>query len=194
MQITGYVDRKKLEGIVINKLDKLGITYKDYPIDPFEIIKSEGILLQQTPIDNDNIKGMLVNGPNISGIIINSNRCDVSQRFTAMHELSHYWYHPRKSRIVCFEEYAFQKRGLEWQANNAAAYALMPSDLIIEIYDYCNGDLNYMCSFFKVGRDSITYRIAELNLNPRINFETRYPDSRDYRFEALECNWLYGGL
>jgi len=168
--IEGFIEPTRLERMVYDKLKEIGITDADYPINPYEIIKGEGILLFEESFEDDDIRGILVNRQYKSGIIINSNRCEVSKRFIAAHELSHYWFHPRKTKTICLEDYSKSKKGIEWQANNAAAYALMPSKMVTELYDYCNGDVNYMCNFFKVAKDSMEYRIENLKLMPRIPF------------------------
>jgi len=192
--IEGYIEGKRLEGIVYEKLKELGLWNTNYSIDPFKIIESEGIVLKEDTFDNNDIKGMLVNGDNFSGIIINSNRCETSKRFIAMHELCHYWFHPRSQQTVCFEDYSKLKRGIEWQANNAAAYALMPSERVIDIFDYCDGNLHYMCNYFKVGKDSMSYRIKELKLQKSVDTNFKYIVNHDINFNMLENSWLYGGL
>lgn len=194
MTIEGFIEPKELECIVYDKLSSLGIRDIDYPIDPFEIIKNEGILLKEIPFDDNNIKGMLVIGDNISGIAINSNRCEVSKRFIATHELSHYWYHPPHPRTVCLEDYPIVRKGIEWQANNAAAYALMPSNMVVELYDYCNGSINYMCDFFKVARDSMEYRIKELKLKPHVNIIYGQNSCRNYGLNIIGQSGIGGWL
>ena len=193
MAIDGYIKSNDLERMVYRKLKEKGITKFDYPINPFELIENENIILQEIPFDDCNIRGMLVHGENVSGILINANRSLVSKRFIAMHELSHYWFHPKKSKTICFEEYSQSRKGAEWQANNAAAYALMPSELLLELYDYCDGNLGYICKELKVSRDSLSYRLNELKPSkaPANNISRGQPDNE---LAALEYNWLYGGV
>lgn len=171
LTIRGFIEAEELELIVYENLKRKGITLNDYPIDPYELIKNEGILLQETNIQDSNIRGMIVHGENATGILINSNRCPVSKRFIAMHELSHHWFHPHDAERVCFEKYRKLKKGIEWQANNAAAYALMPTEVLTDLYDYCNGNLNYMCKKLEVSMDSLNYRLADLKLKPRIQIK-----------------------
>ncbi|BCN32075.1 ImmA/IrrE family metallo-endopeptidase [Anaeromicropila herbilytica] len=193
MTIRGYIGSNQLEKLVYFKLKSLGITEDDYPLDPYLLIEKENIMLQFSPFDDDNIRGMLVHGPNISGILINSNRNDASKRFIAAHELSHYWFHPHESRTVCFEHYKETTRGIEWQANHAAAYALMPSKILKEAYAYCEGDIPFLCDYFGVSKDSITYRIKELGLKKK---QHRYQihDDNDLVLNFLENEWLYGDI
>lgn len=196
MTIRGYISITDLERLVNKKLYDIGITSEDYPIDPFELIHNENILLQETPFDNMNIRGMTVNGNNLSGIMVNSNYGFYARRFIAMHELSHFWFHPHKTKRVCLEEYSKLKRGEEWQANNAAAIALMPADIVTDLYYYCDGDIEYMCEYFRVGKDSMKYRLESLSLTkPKITTsESSFICfGRDPMLNALENHWLYGG-
>lgn len=198
MTISGFVDSAVLEQMVYDKLHEIGICKEDYPIDPYNLIKNEGIILKEEKLKDENIKGMIVYGPNKTGILINANRCYVSRRFIAMHELCHYWFHPRNTKRVCFEEYKAISKGIEWQANNAAAYALMPRDLIIELYEHFYGDIIIMADWLKVSAESLKYRITELKLKPIKNPFTANRVSKDYFADTellnVENYWLYGGL
>lgn len=195
LTIRGYISVTDLERLVMGKLNHIGITLEDYPIDPFELIYNENIVLQETSFDNINIRGMTVNGDNLSGIIINSNYGICARRFIAMHELSHFWFHPRKTKRVCLEEYSRLKRGEEWQANNAAAIALMPADIVKDLYVHYDGNFEFLCEYFKVGKDSMRYRLERLKL---IKPEEKQSEPRFILFDrepalnALENRWLYG--
>jgi Zn-dependent peptidase ImmA (M78 family) len=193
MAISGYIGTNQLEKLVKYKIKSLGVTEDDYPLDPYLLIEKENILLQFTPFDNDDIRGMLVHGPSLSGIMINSNRSDTSKRFIAAHELAHYWFHPHEGKTVCFEHYSDRSRGIEWQANHAAAYALMPSKMLIESYEYCEGDLSFLCDYFQVSKDSLNFRLKELGLKKKVNRYQIY-DENDLVLNLLEDEWLYGGL
>lgn len=194
LTIKGYIETGDLERLVYDKLKSKGISKKSYPINPFDLIASENIILSETTFDNDSIRGMIVHGENASGILINTNRSLYSKRFIAMHELSHHWFHPRNTKILCIDEYIAKKKGIEWQANNAAAYALMPSELVIEVCDYCYGDIDYMCEFFKIGKGSMTYRLQELKLNKKYSRKLHYEADVDETFNMLENYYLFGGL
>jgi len=166
--INGFISPDDLEKLVENKLLSIGITKDDYPINPFELIKNEGIILVEQHFDNPDIKGMLVNGPERSGIILNNNRCVQSMKFAGMHELSHFWHHPKQEQRVCFEKYSTDYKGMEWQANNAASYALMPKDIIIDLYDYSFGDLDYIAHYLDVSKEALSYRIKDIGL-PKVH-------------------------
>lgn len=162
--IKGYIALEKLELEVYEKLKQIGINKGNYPINPYNLIIKENIILNEMPFDNQNIRGMIAYGPNCTGIVINSNRSYVSRRFIAMHELSHYWFHPHETRKLCLEHYNEEHKSVEWQANNAAAFALMPTDIVLEVYNYYCGDIYCMASFFKVSLDTMIYRIKTLKL------------------------------
>lgn len=198
LTIKGFIKPEALEQIVYDKLHEIGIRKEDYPINPYELIEKEKIILQEVPLDSQDIKGMIVYGPNKTGILINANRNYVSRRFIAMHELCHYWFHPKEAKRVCFEEYQSRSRGIEWQANNAAAYALMPKELVIELYDHYFGDINAMADWLKVSVESLKYRVNELKLKPIKNPFAFTQVSNNYFVDtellSLENHWLYGGL
>lgn len=166
--INNFVEPAKLEVLVESKLRQHGITYYDYPFNPYDIIHAEGIILQEIPLENENIRGMIVHGPNATGILINKNRSYVSKRFIAMHELSHHWFHPHDSKIVCFEEYQSKYKGIEWQANYAAACALMPRKLVSELLYMYDGDITGISEWFCVSMESLMYRISVLGFEHRI--------------------------
>jgi Zn-dependent peptidase ImmA (M78 family) len=192
--IRGYIEPESLEKVVAEKLTEIGIKECDYPFNPYTLINNENIELKEVPIDNDKIKGMIVHGPNCTGILINSNRCFVSRRFTAMHELSHHWFHPHETQIVCFDDYTQQFEGREWQANHAAAYALMPTKLVIELYKEYYGDIDCLCSILKVSPESLGYRINEIGMEKLQPKKYFYNVSHSQDFLVAEGQWLYSGL
>lgn len=196
MTIKGFIEPDVLEQAVYRKLKDKGIEKNDYPINPYVLIDNEGIILQETKFDNNNIRGMIVHGPNKSGILINANRSYVSRRFIAMHELCHYWFHPKETKRICFEEYKIKAKSIEWQANNAAAYALMPRDIVLDLYDYYNGAKEPIADWLKVSVESLTYRLDELGLktgSEKFYTPTSFFES-DPTLIAWESSWLYGGL
>lgn len=154
----GYVHIKELEYKVMNKLNSLGINESDYPINPYKIASDEGIILQEIDFENEDIKGMIMYVDDKAGIAINKNRSFVSRRFTAMHELAHYWFHPHKNHILCLDSYLDEKHMYEWQANNAAAIALMPRNLFMSVFIKFNGNKDEICNFFKVSSQQFEYR------------------------------------
>ncbi|SFR78485.1 ImmA/IrrE family metallo-endopeptidase [Anaeromicropila populeti] len=160
--INGYITPKELEQMVTHKLESLGITEEDYPLCPFKLIARENILLYEESFLNENIRGMLVHGPNISGIIVNKNRSNYSKRFIAMHELSHYWFHPHIAKYMCLEETRITERGIEWQANQAASYALLPQNLLEQKFYEFSKCTQKLSSFFEVSEQCIIYRLQNI--------------------------------
>jgi len=165
--ISDYVEPEELERIVCAKLKELGITKGEYPINPYDIIYNENIYLKTETFQCTDIKGMLINGESMSTIILNSNRTEDSIRFTAMHELFHFWYHPKMPHRICCEDYFNLTKGVEWQANNAAAYALIPYELLLDKHFEFNGDIPKLCSFFKVSKLCMTNRISNIKIPTR---------------------------
>lgn len=194
LTLKNYIEADDLEDIVNKLLFSKGVTYNNYPFNPFRLIEDEKIIYREESFDDDNIRGVLLNAPNRSGILINSNRCLRSKRFIATHELMHYWFHPKYDRVVCFEKYDELRKGKEWQANHAAACALMPSYLMYDTFESSCGNIDYMCNFFQVTKEAMMYRMNTLNLI-RYEYESDYifyKESIDNTLRLLESNWLYG--
>lgn len=183
--INGFVQYNDLEKIVEEKLKTIGITELDYPLDPYKIILGEGIILNEVPFDNDNIRGMLVHGDNASGIIINKNRSDESKKFIAMHELAHHWFHPHNQRIVCMDNYIDSNRGYEWQANNIASFALVPRKQLMWYNDRFNGDISIIAKAFGVSPCCIKYRLDK--------YQKIYDDYFELAFNIYNERRLYYG-
>ena len=157
--IKGYVTYEELECIVNAKLKEIGITDKDYPLNPYQLIINEGIELYEVGYDNANIRGFIVYGNNVTGISINKNRSFASKKFIAMHELCHHWFHPHEHRMICLDNYIDSNKGMEWQANNAASIALVPRHLLLKYsFIYC-GDIELLAQFFGVSKSCIEYRL-----------------------------------
>jgi Zn-dependent peptidase ImmA (M78 family) len=193
--IDGFIQPSDLEQLVYEKLLEKGITDNDYPINPYKLINDENILLLERHFDNSALKGVIMYGITDIAITINSDRCYVSRRFTAMHELSHYWFHPRVNHTFCLDTYKIDFSDKEWQANNAAAYALMPTNIVKELFDLTDGNVDKMCETLKVSSESLKYRINEIGLS-RSPKKNSFFVSSNYcpELSFLESQWLYGGL
>lgn len=194
--IKGYIAPNDLEKIVIDKLKNLGITESDYPLNPYRLILDEGIILQEELFDNENIRGMIVHGENATGILINGMRSRESKNFIAMHELSHHWFHPHSTQRICLENYVDRNKHYEWQANNAAAYALMPTKLLSRLFFECGGNIECLCDFFNVGRDTMTYRLNKTNFFVSNSFcasQSFCIDFKEFKAKAAKNKWVFGG-
>ncbi len=162
--IRGYIEYNRLERVVLNKLKEIGITEKDYPLNPFDLIKKEGIHLQEIDYDEPDIRGMIVFGNNATGISINKNRTYKSKVYIAMHELSHFWFHPHNTDYICVNDYIERNSDKEWQANNAASLALMPTNILTKLYSECNGDISCISDYFNVGIRAVKYRLQKIQI------------------------------
>lgn len=194
MTIDGYIQPEDLEHQVYKKLTAIGITDNDYPINPYALIKNEGIILLERAFSNAALKGVIMYGSEATAIAVNSNRCFVSKRFAAMHELIHFWFHPRINENICIETYKEDYADKEWQANNAAAYALMPKDIVLKLFATYDGDIHTMSNILKVSSESLKYRIKELGLRTTQRRYFSFYNNPDPGLIALENSFLYGGL
>lgn len=163
MTFERYISKKTLYTTVDKKIRSLGITHSDYPLDSIKIAKmfEPNIIIEYHKFKSFSICGMLYKGNNISTIYLNSLRSCKGHNFDCMHELVHYWFH-NPADIICCDKSISQHKGREWQANEAAAQALMPVDLFLKKHYEYNGDRSKLSDFFYVGETSIDYRIKNL--------------------------------
>jgi RNA polymerase subunit RPABC4/transcription elongation factor Spt4 len=83
-----------------------------------------------------------------------------------MHELLHYWLHPAGEHLCYDSNFIFQNKGIEWQANEGTAQALMPEKLFMKMYIYYSGNINNLSDYFIVSKIAVEYRIKNLKLFP----------------------------
>lgn len=191
--IKGYIDYGALEHKVLKKLKQLGITEKDYPLNPYELISHEGIILQEIDYEDINIRGMIVFGSNVTGISINQNRTSKSKNYIAMHELSHYWYHPHHTDFVCIDDYINHNNDKEWQANNAASLALMPTKIFSKLFCECGGDLSCLSDYFNVSISAVKYRKEKMQIiSKNINYNGYNIDFKRFTEITYQERLLYG--
>nr|DAF69099.1 MAG TPA: IrrE protein [Bacteriophage sp.] len=191
--LKGYIEYNKLEKIVLNKLKDIGITEKDYPLNPFELIEREKIILQEIDYDETDIRGMIVFGNNVTGISINKNRTYKSKVYIAMHELSHFWFHPHNTEYICVNDYIERNSDKEWQANNAASLALMPTNILKKLFCESGGNLECISDYFNVGISAVRYRLQKLQMsqNDIISYGQNI-DLRTFAEKTYAEHLLYG--
>ncbi len=99
------------------------------PLDPVELAGRLGIKVSVYPFDSKRFSGALLRGANHSEIIISASRSPEGRRFTAAHELVH-WYLHAGATFWCSDT---KPTALEWQANAGAAELLMPYRLVLPV-------------------------------------------------------------
>lgn len=171
MTFQRYISKNDLYDTVDKKIRSLGITYNNYPINSISLAKGikDNIIIEYHKFKSFSICGMLYKGDNISTIYLNSLRSGKGHNFDCMHELMHYWFHDSQD-IICCDKSISQHKGREWQANEAAAQALMPVELFLQKYHEYSGNISKLSDFFNVGETSIEYRIKNLK-----NEISKYP-------------------
>lgn len=164
VQIRGYVKRDDLYSLVDMKIKDLGIKTEDYPINTIELIDAYipnlSVVIEE--FEAKAVCGILYKGRRKSKICLNSLRDDKGKNFDCMHELIHFWFHPPATRWCIYDRVVNQHRGIEWQANEGAAQALMPRELFIEKYYEFKGNQDRLSDFFFVGKHAVQYRITNL--------------------------------
>jgi Zn-dependent peptidase ImmA (M78 family) len=168
--------KEQLYTFINKKLEELGISHSDYPLDSIKIAEShKNLSVEFLNFQTTNIGGVIYKGDVISAIGLNPLRSKKGQNFDCMHELIHYWLHPMDS-IICYDEnFISQDKEIEWQANEGAAQALMPEKLFLEKYKLYSGDIEALSDFFFVGEQAVKFRIENLGLQKveRINLSEK---------------------
>ncbi|WP_431891385.1 ImmA/IrrE family metallo-endopeptidase [Cellulosimicrobium funkei] len=108
-------------------LNELGVDQSG-PIDPFEAIEDAGLVLSFRPLTD--LLGAILPGPP-AGVLINSARPPALQRYTAAHELGH-WFMDRDALSLDTPESVLGDHGdaREVNAQVFAAHFLMPLELL----------------------------------------------------------------
>lgn len=184
---------------VINRLAVDVLNQRDIlkaPIDVFGLIEELDIDLHFETME-DNLSGMIkIHGNGQALIVINQRHHRNRQRFTAAHELGHYFMHARQGVDTDFVDYSFRKgasyngssekfkqfnrdeqsatgkREEEVEANRFAAALLMPKELIVKTAMRLNldltdeGDLSRLALKFKVSDMAMTHRLATIGYSP----------------------------
>lgn len=141
--------------------------------DIFSLLESQGIFVVISPIDSSSeLSGAFYydSETDQSNILINSNRSNGHQRFTAAHEFCHHLL-DRKTQPVIVEKDS-NKSNLEKRANSFAANFLMPSDGISYYIQnvlkttskkLSDENLAKLREEFGVSWSALLYRLSSLN-------------------------------
>ena len=159
-------EREELEEITISKLREIGIRNSDYPLNSIEIAEKLGLVVRRQQFIEASICAMLVLGTENTGIIYNSNRTKASQNMSVMHELFHYWHHPKKNYVCSNKLNAYGWK--EWQANNGAAICMMPTQMVIDKYHEYDGYYKDLKKCFNVSSEALKYRLESLGLEVKM--------------------------
>lgn len=192
--LDSFIEKEELYKLVDNKLKALGIDYTDYPLISENLVANvhgEKLVVDTTAFPSTAMGGILYKDPEDrrSYIALNSKKSRQSRNFDCMHELIHYWFHPPTPNF-CFDiDQIHQDKGVEWQANEGAAQALMPEKLFKIKYIHCRGDKNELSNFFFVSTQAIEYRINNLKLYDLIDLRRIGKKSHDvYCFKCGNPN------
>lgn len=166
--MTNNITPVSLANITLQKIKKQKGKI-EFPIDPFELLKENNVLIAF--FDFDNLEGIILNDEdNVSIVGINRLRPHTRQRFTAAHEYCHYIKDLRKNineinRIDCMIS---SDEEIEKFANKFASELLMPMYKLKELCENYKNDKGYIdfenvliiSNFFAVSFESCLYRIA----------------------------------
>lgn len=154
----------------------------------FDIMNQRDIKFKELNENDDEFCGVYIVLNNVKMIFVNSNLYPPRKNFTIAHELGHHFLaHPlQDGAIICNKEIIFgnNKSEFEKEADFFAACFLMPEKLVrqkveelkedyskqLDIHDSTDKQLinseiiNRLCDLFKVSKESMRYRLEELNI------------------------------
>ena len=162
-----YTDPEKMAADYL--MSVFGQQKIQYPINPFALMKREGILFKF--MDSHNLEGVYIpanSEDDIPVVGINYNRNITRQRFTAAHELCHHF--KDADRPISCPINGSKNDKIEKFADRFASSLLMPfSELKTQIEIYrknrkdtylCFDDILHISHFFGVSFQACLYRIA----------------------------------
>ena len=138
-----------------------------FPIDPFKLLKDNGILVSFS--DFENLEGIILNDEDDVTIVgINRARPWSRQRFSAAHEYCHFIKDLKKNGVHKIECLSGSKSDIERFADKFASELLMPNYKLKELCEkYKNNDgyvefdsIVYIAEYFGVSFESCVYKIA----------------------------------
>tara|TARA_R110002051_G_scaffold60578_14_gene111093 strand:+ start:4223 stop:5347 length:1125 start_codon:yes stop_codon:yes gene_type:complete len=145
-----------------NALNELGVD-QSLPVDPFEAIEDTGLVLSFQPM-KELLGAILPGAP--GGVLINSARPASLQRYTAAHELGH-WYMDQDVLSIDTQDSVlghYHGEGRELNAQVFAAHFLMPLELLhpaARRYGIKRGVLAHPEQVYQTARDMhVSYEAA----------------------------------
>lgn len=138
-----------------------------FPIDPFKLLKDNGILVSFSNFEN--LEGIILNAEDDVTIVgINRARPWSRQRFSAAHEYCHFIKDLKKNGVHKIECLSGSKSDIERFADKFASELLMPNYKLKELCEkYKNNDgyvefdsIVYIAEYFGVSFESCVYKIA----------------------------------
>ena len=154
-------NRKTLLKLLQEKMHSSGYVHATcFPVDPWRIAREEGIEVVVCPLGT--VTGMLYSDRWLTRIRLDSNvRSLARRRYTLMHELIHYWFHPPGTY---FELPGTETSIYEIQANHGAAEALMPDWAVKEVGTSLGYDVGRLAQTFGVSRKAMEIRLEKLGI------------------------------
>lgn len=166
--LTPYLTKKELYqeiDAIRSRLPYIPKSLKVYQLQLQQMFSDLHIV--QKELDSKKLSGMLLRSE-ISLIILNSSRNEISQRFTLTHEMIHYFLHKGTGQFFCQDD---DFSPFEWQANEGAAELLVPYRLFLPLAARYHAILQTNRKFalrtlaqqFGVSLTIISYRLKSLS-------------------------------
>lgn len=175
------VNKKRARKAAQKILEEFSMSKVPIPVD--RIAKKLGAIIRYSPMDNEELSGMIFVKNDIPIIGVNALHHPNRQRFTIAHELGHFVLHRAEierevhidtkfSGLMRDQKSADGIDDLEIEANSFASELLMPLNIISQVIDEVVGDqvfdiesdplLDEIAAKFKVSRQAMQLRLMAL--------------------------------
>ena len=175
------VNKKRARKAAQKILEEFSMSKIPIPVD--RIAKKLGAIIRYSPMDNEELSGMMFVKNDIPIIGVNALHHPNRQRFTIAHELGHFVLHRAEierevhidtkfSGLMRDQKSADGIDDLEIEANSFASELLMPLNIISQVIDEVVGDqvfdiesdplLDEIAAKFKVSRQAMQLRLMAL--------------------------------
>lgn len=138
------------------------------PVSINEVVKalqrfSHKIVVRSLPL-SDGFSGQIVQMPEITGIMYNSNHSQHRQRYTVAHELGHFMMNHTLSATYKEIINLKNKLKIEKEANIFAAELLMPKDLIKKTLKERKCNVKDLATLFDVSEEAMWFKLESDSL------------------------------
>lgn len=157
-------------------LDLISSYQQSAPVNVEGLIKELGVSLEKDKELNRQVLGQLAPTDVGYKITVNKNDHYFRQRFTMAHELGHFLMHRELIHGGIDDDTMYRSTNAgtyfnpaitpahEVQANQFAAYLLMPTELVRREWEACTGDVKAMANKFQVSPAAMQIRVDGLGL------------------------------
>lgn len=195
---------KKANHYIYNRIMNSQVPLNEYNSKFLESwSKNDGLFFfpfEYTGIAKEKVAGHITYSPNGIAICYNESNPIKRQRFTIMHELSHYLFHldvlKRENELVEYLSpnslyYSETGSQLEFQANISASIFLIPDIVLID--KIAHDSFKRICSDYQISAAALYVRLVQMiEFNFNVSEERSRQAVNNYRYsETANNRWLH---